>query len=281
MGGSSLPADLLNDLCRGKLQLNIHRDYGLPQGAQNSDLVLCASFSGNTEETLSAWNAAKGFPRAALANGGRLAELARQEGQTFVQIPDCIQPRCATGYFIGALLGLLHRLQVVESHEALLQELAKFLRGSQATWEAQGQALAKELKGKVPVVYGPEEFHGLCRTLKIKFNENAKIQSFYNVFPELNHNEMVGYTQLLMPTALIYVRHSQMNPRVAKRMEVMTEVLPPEISVHEIVARGDSLWKTTFEALAVGDYTSYYLAKEYGIDPTPVAMVEDFKQRLV
>lgn len=283
MGGSSLPADLFNDLFGEEQGLICHRDYDLPHTVQKKDLIICASFSGNTEETLSSWEQARKnkLARVALTNGGKLAALAKEEKQPLIHIPDCIQPRCATGYFFGSLLGLMHELDILGSHEDTLKKLQDNLLSKQKDLESQGQKLAQNLVDKVPIIYGPTELAGLCRIWKIKFNENSKIQSFANSFPELNHNEMVGYTKLLMPIAIIHLKWSGMDERITKRMRVMGEVLPQEIDQYEIKLTGTDLMNSTFEGVLVGDYCSYHLAQNYGIDPTPVAMVEDFKKRLV
>jgi glucose/mannose-6-phosphate isomerase len=282
MGGSSLPADLINEYLKGRPSLKVVRDYALPEDAGAKDLVLCVSYSGNTEETLSCFHDAgtKGCARVVLSNDGKIKNLAEAEGVPFIPIPDCIQPRCATGYFFASTLGLLHRLQLLDSAKGQLRELAGFLEDHQDKFESTGKELSAKLKGRVPIVYGPTELEGVCRIWKIKFNENAKVQSFYNVFPELNHNEMVGYTQLIMEPSIIYLKNSKMHPRNRRRMEVLKEVLGDKIPIHGVNLAGDNLLQESFAALAVGDYTSYYLAEAYGIDPAPVAMVEDFKKRL-
>jgi glucose/mannose-6-phosphate isomerase len=282
MGGSSLPADLINDCLQGELSLHLIRDYRLPRDTDGRDLVIAASFSGNTEETLQV--VADGLDRdaglVAMSNGGRLKTLAAEKSIPFVQIPDCIQPRCATGYFFAGTLNILWRLKLIESKQSALEALASFLTPRQGEFENKGKEIARFLKDLVPIIYGPTSLYGALRIWKIKFNENAKIQSFFNVFPELNHNEMVGFTRLLMKPALIYLKSRFMHPRIARRMEVMRELLREKIPIYTLELTGADLLQETFESLAVADYASYHLAKAYGIDPAPVEMVEDFKQRL-
>lgn len=286
MGGSSLPADLINDYLQGECRLQILRDYALAQDINKQDLVLCASFSGNTEETLSIFKEAqaKQIPTIVLANGGKLKELALSTDIPFVPIPDCIQPRCASGHFFASTLALIHRLNLLESKEAELKTLTEFLKTQQTSFEAQGKVLAKQLKERVPIVYGPTELYSIARIWKIKFNENAKIQSFFNVFPEVNHNEMVGFTNLIMKASLIYLKSQFTHPRNLKRMATMKQVLGDKLGdqlpILEVNLQGQSLLQDLFAAMAIGDYASYFLAKDYGIDPTPVEMVEEFKKLL-
>jgi glucose/mannose-6-phosphate isomerase len=282
MGGSSLPADLVNDHLWGQCSLQIIRDYRLPPDADGEDLALCASYSGNTEETIATLDNAlhRHCTVVALSHGGQLRELAESKNIPFLKIPHCIQPRCATGYFFAATLGLLHRFGFIASPHEELAALRDFLIPRQAEYEARGREIASLLKDRIPIIYGPTSLQGACRIWKIKFNENSKVQSFFNVFPELNHNEMVGFTRLLMSPSIIYLRSKFMPHRINLRMETMKEILSAQIPFIEIALSGDSLLKETFESLAIGDYASYHLALGYGIDPAPVELVETFKGRL-
>ncbi|MCE9623862.1 MAG: bifunctional phosphoglucose/phosphomannose isomerase [Deltaproteobacteria bacterium] len=283
MGGSSLPADLLNDYFEGAFKLELIRDYQLPKSANSDDLVIAASFSGNTEETLSVFEEAqrKHCRLIALSNGGKLKEMAEAAKVPWIPIPDCIQPRCATGYFFATLMGLLHRLGILEdSPEPLFTSLEDYLEVLQDASEARGKELASALKDRVPIIYGPSNFAGAARIWKIKFNENAKIQSFSNVFPELNHNEMVGFTRLILKPALIFLESRFMDPRIHRRMDVTQELLEKDIPIHRLSFKGQAPVFEMFESLAIADFASYYLAKDYGIDPAPVEMVEAFKKAL-
>jgi glucose/mannose-6-phosphate isomerase len=281
MGGSALPADLINDYL-GNQPLHVVRDYRLPDDAGPSDWVICASFSGNTEETLATFNDSRqrGCPTVILSHGGRLKEIARKENIPFVPIPDCIQPRCATGYFFATCLALLHRSGQIPDQREILEQLQIFLLHRQDHHEKIGKEIAETLADRVPIIYGPGALYGACRIWKIKLNENCKIQSFFNVFPELNHNEMVGFSQLIMEPTIVYLVSQFMDRRIGKRMAVMQEVLGKNIPFLEIPLAGADRLQETFDALALADYASYFLAKKMGIDPTPVEMVEAFKKRL-
>lgn len=282
MGGSSLPADLTNDVLGEDPPLLLVRDYRLPESAGPDDWVICASFSGNTEETLGVFEAAlaKGCPTIALSHGGILKSRARAESVPHVALPSCIQPRCATGYFFASLMALLFKAGRIPDPKDALTELGDYLASRQELYEKEGKCLAEGLVERIPIIYGPTELNAACRIWKIKFNENCKIQSFYNVFPEINHNEMVGFTHLLMKPALIYLISQFMAPKILTRMKVMREILEKEIPFFEISLQGKDCLQENFEALAIGDYASYFLAKSRGVDPTPVAMVEQFKRRL-
>lgn len=282
MGGSALPGHLVNDYLFGRYTLTVISDYSLPDRIGPGDLVLVASYSGNTEETLEVFDEAlkRGCQIVVLTHGGRLKKEAHDKGITIIPVPDCIQPRCASGHFFASIVCFLERIGRIPPQKRTLENLTKFLKSRRKAEEEIGRKLAEDLKGKVPVIYGPSELKGACIIFKIKINENAKVQSFFNVFPELNHNEMVGYTQLLMNPAIVYLRRRQMHPRIGRRMEVMKELLGDKIPFHSVELKGANLLEEMFDAVLIGDYTSYYLAKSYGIDPVPVQMVEDFKKRL-
>ncbi len=282
MGGSSLPTDLVNDYLAGKISLIPIRDYQLPQNINQQDLLIGSSFSGNTEETHAAVEAGvqRGIPTVIMTHGGRLKGFALEKQIPWIRIPDCIQPRCANGFFFASLVGLLERLGLLDSQQKSLQELSLFLKERQAYHEATGKNLADALVDRIPIIYGPPQLAGACRVWKIKLNENAKIQSFYNVFPELNHNEMVGFTRLLMKPAIIYLQSQWMHPGIHKRMKAMQEMFEDKIPIHTLTLAGENALQEIFDSLGIGDFASYYLAKAYGIDPAPVEMVEEFKRKL-
>ncbi len=282
MGGSSLPADLINDYLGGAATLIPVRDYELPDDVGFEDLVIASSYSGNTEETVACFEEAlhKKIPVVVMSHDGELKQKALQASVPWIAIPECIRPRVATGFIFASLLGILQRMGRVKDQQAELEALSEFLKARQDFHDAQGKAIAEALKDRVPIIYGPTSLYGACRIWKIKFNENAKTQSFFNVFPELNHNEMVGYTHLAMKPALIFLQPPQMNPKILKRMEVMRDLLGDKLPVLILPLQGENLLQSMFDSLGVADYSSYYLAKNYGFDPAPVEMVENFKKRI-
>ncbi|MBI2336090.1 MAG: bifunctional phosphoglucose/phosphomannose isomerase [Deltaproteobacteria bacterium] len=282
MGGSCLAADLFNDLYPNESTLTILRDYQVPATVNQQDLVFVASFSGKTEETLSAMADAlkKKASLLCLSHGGKLKELAEKNNLTYLPIPDCIQPRCAVGHFFASIFTSLYRLGKLNHPTSLLVELADYLRNKQNNLDHKGKQLAETLVGKIPLIYGPPHLQGTCRLWKIKINENAKAPSFYNVFPELNHNEMVGFTQNMAEFAMVCLKSRLMHPRILKRMKIMAELFAKKIPVVWVELDGKTFLEETFEAVWLADFMSYYLAKAYHIDPTPVELVESFKKKL-
>ncbi len=283
MGGSALPADIFNIWLKSLkigLPLCIHRNYGIPDQTDKNHLVVCASYSGNTEETLSAFDEAvkKKLKIAVITSGGKLARKAKEKNIPLVLIPSGLPPRMSLGLQLGALMKLLINSDVIGNGIKNLLELEKTLNPK--ALENQGRKLAKRIKGKTPVIYSSEQLRDLAKIWKIKFNENSKIPSFSNFFPELNHNEMVGYTD---STGLhvIILKDLTDHPRNQKRIKLTAELLKKKgVPVDIIEIKGQNILYKAFNNLLLADWVSYYLALELGRDPAPVEIVEDFKKRM-
>lgn len=294
MGGSPLAADLLNAI-NPALNITVHKDYDLPlifplkvspvergegglnvRGTFSRGVILIAiSYSGNTEETLDAFEKAgtRGFARAAIAKGGKLLDRAREEGVAYVQLPDIgIQPRMATGFIIKALAVLME----LEGLKKELTALADILKP--AAWEEPGRLLAERLSGRIPLIYASTRNRAITYNWKIKFNETAKIPTFSNVFPELNHNEMNA------PSSQFYtiiLRDPEDHPRVQKRMEALAESYQGEkVPVEIIDLAGRTFLERAFSSLIFADWTALALAESRGMDPIEVPIVEEFKKRI-
>ena len=290
MGGSALPADLLvtylNDL---KLPFYIHRSYNLPPQATKESLIICISFSGNTKETISAFKEAqeRKLKVTAITTGGELAQLAKKYNTPLVSLPPVkVQPQWAIGYFFGALAKVLSNSGgVIKDNSEEILKMAENLKP--LGLETQGKSLAKKLAGKIPLIYASDKFKSLAQIWKIKLNENSKTMAFWNYFPELIHNEIVGYSNLnsqrvnLKNFYVIILRDSDDYPKILKAMGLTAVLLKKKgIDVNFVEIEGKSILEKLFNNLILSDWTSYYLAKEYKIDPAPVEIVEEFKKKL-
>ncbi|MFH0923097.1 MAG: bifunctional phosphoglucose/phosphomannose isomerase [Candidatus Micrarchaeota archaeon] len=279
MGGSALPGDLLN-FCFG-LSIRVSRDYDCPPEVDGKTLVLACSYSGNTEETLSAAKQAfdAGGKLVCIATGGKLKKFADEFGLPFVELPSGIQPRCATGYFFSSLTKVLANSGFLDLKDDELKALSEWL-GSK-DFDETGRKIAVKIKGSIPVFYSSSEWWPIARVCKIKINENSKQPAFYNVFPELNHNEMVGFTNPVARFTAVFLRNPSDDERVKRRMEI-TRSLLNEKGVNSIDYQviGESALQTCFSTLLFFDWASYHLALENGVDPTPVEMVEGLKKKL-
>jgi len=283
MGGSALPGDFLKMYVeKDNIKVSVARDYRLRKPVSNDTVVFVISYSGNTEETIEALEQLIQTKAniVVLASGGKLVELAHTNNLPLILVPQGMQPRCATGYFFSIMVAVLEKMNVVSHKQNEIISLKETL--SSLMDHAYLQNLAKRIQGKVPLVYGASDFLFVVRNIKIKFNENSKTQAFFNVFPELNHNEMVGFTHLVMTPFFLIFQKPNDHERVIKRMHIFAQLMKEKhLETEIILLRGKTMLEWIFEASYMGDWLSYYLALAYGIDPEPVVMVEDFKKKMV
>ncbi|GIW66504.1 MAG: bifunctional phosphoglucose/phosphomannose isomerase [Candidatus Parcubacteria bacterium] len=284
MGGSNLVAELLK-IRDSYLDIIVHRNYGLPKikvQELKERLLIANSYSGNTEETIDFLLQAisKNLPVAVVSTGGKLIELAKEHSLPYIQMPNLgIQPRSALGFNIKAIVKLIGNNDWLKE----LEELKTLLKPSE--FEEEGENLAKEIKGFVPIIYSSSENIGIAYNWKIKFNETGKIPAFYNVFPELNHNEMTGFDvkegnkELIEKFCFIFLKDKNDHPRIQKRMEVLEKLYRERgLKVKVLNLDGVSIFHKIFNSLVLADWTAYYTGFEYALEPEQVPMVEEFKK---
>ncbi len=283
MGGSNLASGLLK-LLHPDLNIYFHRNYGLPHLPKKQlrqSLLIASSHSGNTEETIDALQKAlrEKIPVAVIASGGKLLDLARKNRKPYIQLPHGIQPRTAIGYSLLAFMKII-------GDNAGLREAANLSHLLKSTeYERAGKTLARKLKGNVPIICSSEKNGILSYNWKIRLNETGKIPAFSSVFPELNHNEMTGFDvkertrELSQKLFFIFLKDAGDNPRILKRMNV-TERLYRErgLPVEVMIVNGKTPLHKMLSCILIADWTAFYLAKEYGVDPEPVPLVEEFKK---
>lgn len=297
MGGSALPGNLfriyLHALFHSEnpdvqpLPIYQNRSYTLPPEAFKNCLNFICSYSGNTEETIASFEEAlkHNLPCIGLSSGGKIEEMCKANGIPHIKLPipyEGFQPRIGTGYFFGAMFQVLINQGLVPDTTAGLIKESEQLKASLSAIEEQAKILAKKIVGKTPVIYSTTRYKSVAMVWKIKMNENAKTPAFWNFFPELNHNEMVGYTNPQGKFIILMLRDLDAHPRIVKRFEVTAKLLQEKgIDVEILDMDGQSVYSKVFHSIALGDFASYYLALEYGQDPTPVDMVEELKRLLV
>ncbi|MBC8356338.1 MAG: hypothetical protein H8E66_30535 [Planctomycetes bacterium] len=288
MGGSWMAAALVAEAGLSRVPLHILRSYDLPVNLNGTGtLMIASSFSGNTEETLSIYDAAlqNGFPLVGISSGGHLEQRCRGDDIPFVRIPAApawIQPRSATGYGVGILVRLLARCGcAVDGAEDAVAALVAYLFDEMERTRERGRDLVDVLREATPVVYSPLAYETVARIWKIKFNENAKTPAFWNVFPELNHNEMTGWIHRHGRFHLVLLSDPQADPRLQDCERITIEILKPYgLESSSVSMNGRSRLEKIFSTLLVGEWASYELALMLGEDPSPVELVEEFKRRL-
>lgn len=284
MGGSALAAGLLKTW-NPNLTLSIHKDYGLPfisDSEKKDTLVIASSYSGNTEETLDAYQQAgiQGIARVAIAVGAKLIQAAQKDNSPYIQLPNTgIQPRSALGFSFKAHLKLLGFSDALKEISALSKEL------NPGAFENDGKKLAHTLNGFIPIMYSSARNESIAYNWKIKFNETGKIPAFYNILPELNHNEMTGFDVQTSSRFFaekfffIFLRDRADHPRIVKRMEILEKLYQDrKLPVRVIDLEGAHPFYKIFSSLVLADWTALYTAEQYGLESEQVPMVEEFKK---
>ena len=270
MGGSALPGLLLQSLLPNK-NIITYRDCGLPQNITKNTFVIAVSYSGNTEETISAYQKAKkqNVPLALIASGGKLQKLAKKNKDAFVKIPSGIQPRIALGYQFRALVELVN----APKPDKIKPNTEKIAR--------EAKKLAKNIGSSIPLFYASTQNKALAYVAKISINENAKRHSFYNVFPELNHNELEGYETFCKNLFIVFLKDKKDDKRIQNRMELTIKLIEKKgYPVYTFDICGDDWYNRIVCSILFTNWLSYYLAINASIKPEPVDLIEEFKDSL-
>jgi glucose/mannose-6-phosphate isomerase len=295
MGGSAIGGSLLRNFISRltKPIIFVNRDYDLPAFVDDRTLVIASSYSGNTEETLSAFSQAlkKNCKKLAMTTGGKLKTLAENAKVPVFLIDIAAQPRAALGYSFIPLIAFLQKLGLLEDKtaevEAMIQNLERLLgevKETVPTSSNQAKQLAAKLQGKIAVIYGAGILSAVARRWKTQINENGKAWAFHETFPELNHNAVVGYQspyELASKVYVVLLRCPSLHPRTLIRYQVTSELLKQKDIGHEIIdSQGEGELSQMMSLVYLGDWVSYYLAVLYETDPTPVKVIDYLKKRL-
>ena len=284
MGGSAIGGDLaaaaLGD--RATRPITTVRGYALESWTGPDSLVLCASYSGNTEETLACFEAAgaAGAGRVALTTGGKLAEAARAEGVPVIGAPAGMQPRAAVIYMIVGVLECAALCGAAPGLHAEIDSAAELLA---TVTPADADPLGQALQGTVPVVHGAGPTAAVARRWKTQLNENAEMAAFFSELPEANHNEICGWERgrAAAPFAGVFLEDPDQHPRVQRRIELTAaEAERAGAPALRVAARGDTRLERVLSLVMLGDLVSVRLAELDGVDPTPVEAIERFKAAL-
>jgi glucose/mannose-6-phosphate isomerase len=292
MGGSGLAGLIASSWPGFSVPFELVREYSVPNYVSDKTLFIASSYSGNTEETLSAVAEArtKNAYIVVIASGGKLADLAREQGYPLMLLPGGLQPRYAVFYNLKAVLTATDKLGVTSGKAAEIAQYQQFLSTATESWLATvptvknlAKQIAQECAGKSVVIYSGPKLFPAAYKWKISFNENAKQVAWCNQFPEFNHNEFLGWTKqpINKPYTVIDIRSSLDHPQIKKRFVVTSKLLSglrPEPIVVEAV--GENLVEQLLWSIALGDFVSIYTALLSGLNPTPVELIEKLKIEL-
>lgn len=295
MGGSAIGGDLAASLAssEAKLPIIVCRGYELPAFTNADTLVIASSYSGNTEETLSAFNQAlkTQAKKLAITTGGKLKAIAQEKGIPIFTFDYKAQPRAALPYSFMPILCFLQRLgfigdksQDITETIAVLQRLSSSLNETTPHPQNPAKELACRLRNHLPLVYGAGITSEVAHRWKTQFNENSKAWAFHEVFPELNHNAVVGYQfphELATKIVVVLLRSALLPKRIQLRYQITCQLLEQAgVSYHILDGQGQSPLSQIMSLVFFGDYVSYYLAMLYKIDPSPVKAIDFLKKQL-
>lgn len=293
MGGSAQPGEFLKTWLGDKLPVPfvIVRDYTLPGFVNHNTLVIASSYSGNTEETISGLLEAKarGARTAVIATGGKLLGIAKEQGIVHIELPVALQPRMAVFYSVNAFATLFEGMGLLKGITKDLSDAGKWLHEAHMqNWSAKSETkdntakeIANELVGHPVVVYAGQALAFAAMKWKIGINENAKNIAFYNYFPELNHNEFIGWGHPQNSgLKVVELRSDLDHPRVQKRFDVTNRLRSDIFSPIQVTAEGETKLEQLIWTIALGEFVATYLAILNQVDPFPVDLVEKFKMEL-
>ncbi len=296
MGGSAIAGDLFLGYVQDELKLPalVNRDYNIPNFVNQNTLFIATSYSGNTEEALSTLN--KAHERKAtivgISSDGELEEFCRKNDYTFIKVPSGLPPRQALGFLFFPLVFLFERLGFISSKKAEVSETEKLLqellgRYNMAIHSTNNVAnqIAQSVYNSIPLIYtGAPFLHVLPVRWRNQFNENSKILAFSNVFPELNHNEIMGWEgikKLRDYVRVLLLRDTEESRRMQQRISITKKIIQDQgVQLGEVFSEGQSRLARLFSLIYVGDWASYYLAMLNEKDPIKIDSIDLLKQKL-
>ncbi len=294
MGGSAIAGDLIKNLLISDIQIPfaVQRNYRLPGFVNKKTLVICSSYSGNTEETLSAFEDAlePGAHLIAISTGGQLATRATYNKISFIAIPEGYPPRAALGYSFSVLISIFSRLGICEDVRSDIIAAAGSMRDRIVLYQPDNEdnpalSLAGKIKGRIPLIYGGQDsLDAATSRFKGQLCENSEALAFANQFPEFNHNEIVGLDGLgddRRKFIAVFLRDVEDHKRIVKRFEIVGEFFRDKgIDVVELTTERGPKLSRLFLLIQLIDFCSYYLALLKGVNPYTIEAIDNLKRRL-
>jgi len=295
MGGSSIGGELLKDWARDRITVPVEicREYHLPAYANRNTLVFAVSYSGETEETLSVLLDAvkRKCMVICISSGGKLNEFAEKLDFPHLLVPSGMVPRATLPYLFIPLPTILQEMDLVAIADSEIAETVEILKKVSAENSPERQptsnfskTLASSINGTVPAVYGFGLYRAVAQRVKTQFNENSKNPAKWEFFPELNHNEIVGWEaarEFSKCFSIIFIRDTDEPIEMRRRIEVTKDLMcQQKLGLFEVWSKGKSSLAKMSSVICTGDFTSVYLAVLRGIDPTPVKTIDLLKKEL-
>lgn len=286
LGGSGIGGKIVSQLVANQIKVPviINNDYTLPNFVNEHTLVIASSFSGNTEETLAATKIAleKNATVACITSGGKLLEIAKQKGLNYIVLPQGESPRAMLTYSLTQQFFILNHYKLIDNNFiANIKSGIDLLNSELTNIKSQAQTIAESIHNKTAIIYAESQFEGVAIRLRQQLNENSKVLCWHHVIPEMNHNELVGWSGGDDRFAVINFHTDFDHPRSSKRMDIIKEVITQKTSDYiDIYAKGENIIEQALYLILIGDWISVYLADIRGVDPIEVNVISYLKGEL-
>ncbi|MCH2044372.1 MAG: bifunctional phosphoglucose/phosphomannose isomerase [Saprospiraceae bacterium] len=287
MGGSGIGANFAKDFTEDTrtVPMLTHKGYETPKYINEHSLVICSSYSGNTEETLTGFEFAlsKGAKVVCISSGGQLIELAKQHGLDYIQVPNFgAPPRACLGYSVVQQLFILKFFgHANQQHIEDLKRAAYMIGEEEENTKIRANRIARFLVGKFPILYTTERTPSVAVRLRQQLNENAKILCSHHIIPEMNHNELVGWRKQPVDFAVLLLRTKDDHPRNSVRAKINKEIIGNFTNtVIDVSAKGDSLIEQSLYFVSLGDWISWEVSQLRQVDAMEVKVIDHLKGEL-
>ena len=286
LGGSGIGGTIISQVVSSDANcpITINKDYKIPAFVGEKTLVICCSYSGNTEESLEMLEQAeaKNAVIACITSGGKLAEIAQSKNYNHIIIPGGHPPRAAFGLAFPPLFFMLNHYNVVsDNYVTQFNNTVSIINEEEESIIAEAKQVTEKLMNKIPVIYADANYEGVAVRFRQQINENSKMLCWHHVIPEMNHNELVGWTTKNEDLAVVIFRNEDDYFRTQKRMEVNKTVFEKYTStIIEIFSKGNSRLEKALYLVHLGDWVSFLLAEKKGIDVTEVDVITHLKNEL-
>ncbi len=286
LGGSGIGGTIAAEVVADEANIPIltNNGYFIPAFVDDETLFLACSYSGNTEETISATKLAydKGAKIVVISSGGKLRELAEEHGWDHIGIPGGQPPRASFGLSVPEVLYVLNAHGIVSKHfEKELEASIKLLDDNEAAIQKEAKEITEKLFGKIPVIYAADGFGGVATRFRQQVNENSKMLCWHHVIPEMNHNELVGWRTNNNDLAVILFRNESDFKNIQARMEINKGTFAEYTdTIVEVWSKGTSDLQRALYLIHIGDWISYFLGEKKGVDITEVKVIDHLKGEL-
>ncbi len=287
LGGSGIGADFVKEFIKDSSMIpyNIGKGYSIPKYVDVYTLAICSSYSGNTEETLSSFYQMleTGAKIVVISSGGKLIEEAKKRQIDYIQVPsDWPSPRACLGYSIVQQLFIMHKLGFIDDNfKQGIRAAIDLIKFDTEAIQSAAKQVAERIVDKVPILYVTDRMEAVAVRLRQQINENAKMLCWHHVIPEMNHNELVGWTENHPDKAVIYLRNKDDDSRNQLRIDINQEIISKYTdTIIDIFSKGNSLIEKVLYLVHLGDWISWYLSVHRGADAVEIGVIDYLKSEL-